>query len=200
MMLHDQLADSPLALPSSIYAPSQTGKPPNYHTHLTQWFGAKPATRIFQNSNRTYKGNINRKKLLLLWSLNQLLLYSGQCWCFMPITLFNHHNSLWIKTICRKEQVPGLPGRWCVCVCLSPSCVWLFASPWTVSHQAPLSMEFSRQKYWSGVPLPFPGDLPNPGIKPQSLALQRDSLPSESTGRWRDPNLIPGDGGSCGVP
>ena len=65
------------------------------------------------------------KKLLLLWSLNGLLLYSGQCRCFMPITLFNHHNSLWIKTIRRKEQVPGLPGRWCVCVCLSPSCVWL---------------------------------------------------------------------------
>ena len=125
MMLHDQLADSPLALPSSIYAPSQTGKPPNYHTHLTQWFGAKPATRIFQNSNRTYKGNINRKKLLLLWSLNQLLLYSGQCWCFMPITLFNHHNSLWIKTICRKEQVPGLPGRWCVCVSVTHLCLTL---------------------------------------------------------------------------
>ena len=51
-----------------------------------------------------------------------------------------------------------------------------------------------------GLPFPSPGALPNPGVKPQSLALQTDSLPSESTGRWRDPNLIPGDGGSCGFP
>ena len=150
MTLHDQLADSPLTLPSSIYARPQTGKPPNYHTHLTQWFGAKPFTQIFQNSIRTYKGNINRKKLLLSWSLNWLLWNSGQFRCF--ITLFNHH-SLWSKMVCRKEQVPGLSGRWCVCQ--SPSCGWLFASPWTASHQAPLSMEFSRQKYWSGFAIPF---------------------------------------------
>ena len=55
--------------------------------------------------------------------------------------------------------------------------VRLFATPWTVVHQAPLSMEFSRQEYWSGLPFPFPGDLPDPGIEPGSLALQADSLP-----------------------
>ena len=49
------------------------------------------------------------------------------------------------------------------------SCVWLFAAPWTVACQAPVSMEFSRQEYWSGLPCPPPGDLPNPGIKPPSL-------------------------------
>ena len=59
------------------------------------------------------------------------------------------------------------------------SCVLLFATPWTVAHQAPLSMEFSRQEYWSGLPFPLPGGLPNPGIEPGSLALQADSLPSE---------------------
>ena len=46
-----------------------------------------------------------------------------------------------------------------------------FAAPWTVAHQAPLSMEFSRQEYWSGLPFPTPGDLPNPVIKPVSPAL-----------------------------
>ena len=51
--------------------------------------------------------------------------------------------------------------------------------PWTVACQAPLSMGFSRQEYWRGEPFPFPGDLPNPGIKPGSPALQADSLPSE---------------------
>ena len=45
----------------------------------------------------------------------------------------------------------------------------LFVTPWTAAHQAPLSMGFSRQEYWSGLPLPSPGDLPDPGIKPVSL-------------------------------
>ena len=49
------------------------------------------------------------------------------------------------------------------------SLFWLFAVLWTVSHQAPLSMGFSRQEYWSGLPCPPPGDLPNPGLKPTSL-------------------------------
>ena len=59
------------------------------------------------------------------------------------------------------------------------SCVRLFATPWTVACQAPLSMGFSRQEYWSRLPCPPPGDLPNPGIKPRSPALQADSLPAE---------------------
>ena len=51
------------------------------------------------------------------------------------------------------------------------------------SHQAPPSMEFSRQEYWSGLPFPSPGDLPDPGIKPRSPALQADALPSEPPGK-----------------
>ena len=57
------------------------------------------------------------------------------------------------------------------------------ATPWTVDHQAPLPMGFSRQAYWSGLPFPSPGDLPNPGIKPGSPALQADSLPTELWGK-----------------
>ena len=53
---------------------------------------------------------------------------------------------------------------------------------WTVARQAPLSVEFSRQKYWSRVPCPPPGDLPDPGIEPRSPTLQADSLPSEPPG------------------
>ena len=51
----------------------------------------------------------------------------------------------------------------------SLSCVWLFATPWTVALQAPLSVEFSRQEHWSGFPFPPPGDLTDPGIEPESL-------------------------------
>ena len=60
--------------------------------------------------------------------------------------------------------------------------VGLFATPWTVSHQAPVFMEFSRQEYWSGLPFPSPGDLPDPGIEPGSPALEADALPSEPQG------------------
>ena len=65
----------------------------------------------------------------------------------------------------------------------SLSCVWLFVTPWTIAHQAPLSMDFSRQEYWSGLPCPPPGDLPNPGIEPRSPALGADSLPAEPQGK-----------------
>ena len=57
--------------------------------------------------------------------------------------------------------------------------VRLFATPWTAAYRALPFMGFSRQEYWSGLPFPFPGDLPNPGIKPGSPALQADALPSE---------------------
>ena len=56
-------------------------------------------------------------------------------------------------------------------VCAVTHCVRLVVTPWTVAHQAPLSMEFSRQEYWSGLPFPSLGDLPNPGIKPVSPEL-----------------------------
>ena len=61
--------------------------------------------------------------------------------------------------------------------------VRLFAIPWTVAYQAPPSMEFSRLEYWSGLPFPSPGDLPNPGIEPRSPTLQADALPSELLGK-----------------
>ena len=61
--------------------------------------------------------------------------------------------------------------------------VRLFATLWTVAHQAPPSVEFSRQEYCSGLPFPSPGDLPDPGIKPRSPSLQADALPSEPPGK-----------------
>ena len=76
-----------------------------------------------------------------------------------------------------------------VCVCWSLGYVQLFVTPWTVAHQAPLSMEFSRQEYWSWLPFLSPGDLPNPGITPGSPALQADSVSSEPPGK---PYLVTG--------
>ena len=65
----------------------------------------------------------------------------------------------------------------------SLSHVQLFATPWTVAHQVPPSRKFSKQEYWNGWPFPSPGELPDPRIKPGSLALQAGALPSEPTGK-----------------
>ena len=65
------------------------------------------------------------------------------------------------------------------------------AIPWTVTHQAPPSMEFSSQEYWSGLPFPSPGDLPDPGIELGSPVLQADGLPFEPPGKHpRDAKIL----------
>ena len=69
----------------------------------------------------------------------------------------------------------------------SLSRVQLFVTPWTVAYQAAPSVGFSRQEYWSGLPFPSPGDLPNPGIEPESPEFQADALTSEPPGK---PKLI----------
>ena len=71
----------------------------------------------------------------------------------------------------------------------SLSHVWLFVTSWTVARQAPRSIGFSRQEYWSGLPFPPPGDLPNPGIKSRPPVLQVDSLPSEPPGKPKNPGV-----------
>ena len=71
-------------------------------------------------------------------------------------------------------------------MCQVTSVVSDSVTAWTVAHQAPLSMEFPRQEYWSGLPFASPGDLPDPGLElmsPAYLALQEDSLPSELPGK-----------------
>ena len=81
---------------------------------------------------------------------------------------------------------------WCVCVCVCVcvlsyfSRVWLFAILWTIAHQTPLFMEFSRQEYWIGLPFPIPGNLPHPEIKPASLTfplLAGTLFPTSTTGK-----------------
>ena len=94
----------------------------------------------------------------------------------------------WTRTPCNEKL--QLLLFWCILwsmgymmmMCVL-SRVWLFATPWTVACQAPLSMGFSRQEYMSRLPSPSPGDLPDPGVKPGSLALQADSLLSKPPGK-----------------
>ena len=103
---------------------------------------------------------------------------------------FNIH--LQNKTLSAMKDAKGL--RYDSCSqsevrCWSFSRVRLFATPWTVAHNAPLSMGFSRQEHWSGLPLPSPGDLPNPGIEPGSPTLQADSLLSDPSRKPMYPYL-----------
>ena len=72
----------------------------------------------------------------------------------------------------------------------SLSGVRFFATPWTVAYQAPPSMEFSRQEYWSELPFPSPGDLPNPGIEPRSPTFQADTLTSELPGPQQSTDTV----------
>ena len=94
--------------------------------------------------------DLNVKCKLKKTSIKNLGKYLGD-YLGLPIILYSHVNSL-------------------TCVLSHFSCVWLCATLWTVACQAPLSMEFSRQEYRSGLPFPSPGDLPDPGIEPVSLA------------------------------
>ena len=93
-----------------------------------------------------------------------------------PVFSFKEHTYLlaMLATLMVQHQVKETK---------SLSQVRVFVTPWTAAHQAPLSMGFSRQEYWGGVPFPSPGDFPNPGIEPGSPALQADSLLSEPPGK-----------------
>ena len=80
-------------------------------------------------------------------------------------------------------------------VCYLLNCFQLFVTPWTVACQTSLSIEFSKQEYWGGLPFPSPGNLPNPGIEPGSPSLQVDSFTTEPGGKpqgklcWSDEQL-----------
>ena len=89
---------------------------------------------------------------------------------------------LW-KTVGRCLKILEIPSMKLL------SCVRLFATPWTAAHQAPPSVGFSRQEYWSGLPFLSPGDLPDPEIEPGSSALWADALPSEPPEIPYDPSI-----------
>ena len=94
----------------------------------------------------------------------------GEWWCWQ---LNSNRIPVWDSL--------GIEVKWTEVKSLS--CVRLFVTPWNIAYKAPLSTEFSRQEYWSGLPFPSPEDLPNPGIKPRSPTLQADTLPSELRGK-----------------
>ena len=97
------------------------------------------------------------------------------------------HSGLGARKQIRQHGTKGntsqVDSESALCMLSRFSRVWVFATPWTVARQTPLSMGFSRQEYRSGFPCPPPGDLPDPGLKPASPALQADSIPTELSGK-----------------
>ena len=91
-------------------------------------------------------------------------------------------DSLW-KLLMLVVKMKAGPLELLVAVFSPKSCPTLLLPPWAVIIQAPLSTGFSRREYWSGLPCPPPGDVPNPGIEPVSPALQANSLPSDPPGK-----------------
>ena len=124
-----------------------------------------------------------------LASRTGLIFLVGLCWACLEADEVTSQQSF---PSCESEDIPGDLAQWelsfpfwaeCVKPQQSPSnecalrkakyqslsCLWLFATPWTIANQASLSMGFPRQESWTGLPCPPPGDLPDPGIKPTSL-------------------------------
>ena len=107
-------------------------------------------------------------------------------WRFFPII---HSINTWkMQKMMKKVKIIGC----CAVVFSRFSCVQLFETPWTAAHQAPLSMTFSRQEYWSGFPCPSPGHLPHPGIKPTSCisCLASRFFPAEPPGKPHKSHLL----------
>ena len=97
-------------------------------------------------------------------------------WLEKPFLLHTSTSATQGPGLCDQGVRTGLCAQ-------SLSRVWLVTAPWTVAHQAPLSMEFSRQEHWSGLPFLTPGDLPDPGIKSTSSALASGFLTTEPRGK-----------------
>ena len=123
------------------------------------------------------KSEINRESSISIYTLP----------CVKRITLrscYNTGSPAWHPVVTYRGGVGGGEGgsrwRWCW---FSHEVVSDSCNPWTIPCQAPLSMGLCRQEFWSGLPFPSPGDLPDPGIKPGSPALQADSLMIELQGK-----------------
>ena len=120
--------------------------------------------------NRLYSdiGHLLDEKFRMVYNLtyNTMATHEDVDTTMLRRALFNYvHCMFGIRYGCRRDRCV----RVCVCVLSCFSRVHLFETPRTVALQAPLSMGFSWQEYWCGLPCPFPGDFPNPGIKPMSL-------------------------------
>ena len=147
------------------------------------------STGLPMEKTRTRLQITNRSSNNTQWLINSLGHLQMSQWCnsflfishqktsnISPSSVFSNHSPFHWSVTRTSEKLKSSERVKLL------SHVWLFATPWTIALQTPLFMEFSKQEYWSGVPFPSTGDIPDPGIEPESPALQADSLPSEPPG------------------
>ena len=127
-------------------------------------------------------------KRLMLYAFRNSIQHIGRPRCFK--STFRREISMFSQELFKGNPQPKLFGLEiqplfvCVLVVQSDTkSVWLFVTAWTVAHHAPWSMGFPRQEYWSGLPFPSPGNLPNPGIKAMSPALVAGFFTTEPPGK-----------------
>ena len=118
-----------------------------------------------------------RTGLTTRWELQKLCGTAVKFRSVGPVGTGSNPSSVTYSSVCTAASTKAI--QLCLTLC----------DPRTIAHQAPLSMGFSRQEYWGGLPFPSPGDLPNLGIEPRSSALQADSLTSEPPGKLKRPLL-----------
>ena len=146
-----------------------------------KWFWGEGIVREF--------GVVMYTLLYLKWKTKEDLLYSiwNSAQCYVAVWMGGgglEENGLHIHVWLSPFSVQLKLSQHCSsAIVKSLSCVRLFATLWTVAYQAPPSMGFSRQEYWSGLPFPSPGDLPDPGIEPGSPAFRADAITSEPPDR-----------------
>ena len=157
----------------------------------TPWIAARQASLSITNSQSPPKP----MSIVSVMPSNHLIL----CRPLLPlpsifpsIRVISNESALCIRwptywsfsfNISPSNEHPGLISTFFVVVVQSLSCVCLSATPWTAAGQAPLSMGFPRQEYWSGLPFPCPRDLPNPGVEPESPALAGGFFTAEPPGK-----------------
>ena len=157
-LLHLAVAASAVILRSS---PSQCLPSSNMN-----WGGHSPQVQVWTQSAVSFYQRQKNTGWVPVWAL---WLPGGLGRMPLPLRPFVFSSMKW--------RVLVLPPPTVICSIFSR--VWLFATLWTEACQAPLSLGFLRQEYWSGLPFPSPGGLPEPGIKPGSPAWQMDSLSTE---------------------
>ena len=142
-----------------------------------------------RSSTARSAGDFPRSQLVLLTLLFVLTLTARQSFQFILRFFFRFYLASWncqLDPLCLSHFcISSTHYAWHILKwkCWLFSCVPLFATQWIVAPRNPPSMGFSRQEYWGGLPFPSPGDLPDPGTEPGSLALQADSLPYEPPGK-----------------
>ena len=139
--------------------------------------GLLPMERRIKESGfgrRSCRGRLRPRKLC-----PRLALQQDEKWWGSDALAWLRLREFYVPALCNLESWLLVPLLYVLVTQLCPMlCHFMDSSP-----QAPLWMELSRQEYWSGLPFPSPGYLPNPGIEPESVSLQADSLPSEHPGR-----------------